>query len=332
MRQYTPENVTSLQPNQVFVFGSNAEGVHGKGAARLAKQKFGAKQGQAEGLQGQSYAVITKKNWRVEKSSTLQEIGKGLQDMLLFAKKHPEKEFLVTKLGSSLAGYTIDEIKGLFNKLATLIPNNVVLPVEYEVRDSQPQQMTLERQGTLPDEESNERPVPDNSERKPGEVGSVENPHKMMMNFADGTGGREMRPEFRGKSTLELIKTGDRTATSRDRTKSYNQQDIKVGDYIIFSNDKGDEVTVQATTEPYPVQRVDAETWSKLEGWTTKLYHDLVKKGYDQFQFKLLDSGTKSTPSGKAQLSLFDTITPDNVDKIINEGLGDGTFTEPCKK
>ena len=149
MMQYTPENVTSLQPNQVFVFGSNAEGVHGKGAALLAKQKFGAKQGQAEGLQGQSYAVITKKNWRVEKSSTLQEIGKGLQDMLLFAKNHPEKQFLVTKLGSSLAGYTVEEIKGLFQKLEKVIPDNVVLPKEYEVRDNQQttgtQQMTSEQ-------------------------------------------------------------------------------------------------------------------------------------------------------------------------------------------
>jgi hypothetical protein len=77
--QNTPENIQSLKPNQIFVFGSNAEGVHGKGAALLAKQKFGAKQKQAEGLQGQSYAVITKKNWRIEKSSTLAEIELGLK-------------------------------------------------------------------------------------------------------------------------------------------------------------------------------------------------------------------------------------------------------------
>jgi hypothetical protein len=134
--EYTPENIQSLKPNEVFVFGSNAEGIHGKGAALLAKNKFGAKQGQSEGLQGQSYAVITKKNWRVEKSSTLQEIGKGLQDMLLFAKENPSKKFLVTKLGSSLAGYSVNDIKGLFEKLKNIIPNNVVLPIEYEVRDN----------------------------------------------------------------------------------------------------------------------------------------------------------------------------------------------------
>jgi len=136
IREYTSENIQSLKPNEIFVFGSNAEGVHGKGAALLAKNKFGAKQGQSEGLQGQSYAVITKKNWRVEKSSTLQEIGKGLQDMLLFAKENPSKKFLVTKLGSSLAGYSVNDIKGLFEKLKNIIPNNVVLPIEYEVRDN----------------------------------------------------------------------------------------------------------------------------------------------------------------------------------------------------
>jgi len=134
-REYTPENITSLKPNEIFVFGSNAKGVHGKGAALLAKEKFGAIQGKAEGLQGQSYGVITKKDWRVEKSSTLQEIGKGIQDMLLFAKENPNKKFLVTKLGSSLAGYSVKEIKNLFEKLRNYIPNNVILPKEFEVRD-----------------------------------------------------------------------------------------------------------------------------------------------------------------------------------------------------
>ena len=52
--------IRSLQPNQIFVFGSNTQGRHGLGAAKIALQKFGAKYGQAEGIQGQSYAIITK--------------------------------------------------------------------------------------------------------------------------------------------------------------------------------------------------------------------------------------------------------------------------------
>ncbi len=132
--RYTPDKIYKLKPNEIFVFGSNAKGIHSKGGALTAKLYFGAIQGQSEGLQGHSYAVITKKDWRVLKSSTLNEIGKGLQDMILFARNNKDKTFLVTKLGSSLAGYTTDEIKGLFEKLKHLLPVNVILPKEYEVR------------------------------------------------------------------------------------------------------------------------------------------------------------------------------------------------------
>lgn len=134
-REYTPENINKLNDNEIFVFGSNAEGIHGKGAALTAKNKFGAKQGQAEGLQGNSYAVITKKNWRVEKSSTLNEISQGIERMLNFASSDPYRKYYVTKLGSSLAGYTVEEIKGIFNQFKNSIPDNVILPKEYEVRE-----------------------------------------------------------------------------------------------------------------------------------------------------------------------------------------------------
>lgn len=133
-REYTPDEVLSLPSNGIFVFGSNAEGIHKKGAALVALNNFGAILGQAEGLMNNSYGIITKKNWRVEKSSTLQEIGKGVQTMLLFAKDNQQLKFYVTKIGSSLAGYTIREIKSLFEKLKHIIPDNVILPREYEVR------------------------------------------------------------------------------------------------------------------------------------------------------------------------------------------------------
>lgn len=143
-RKFTPENVTSLKSNQVFVFGSN-EGsskggpqTHGRGAALLARQKFGAKQGQSEGIQGKSYAIVTKKYWDKEKSSSLKEIQGGIEKFLVYAYRNKDKEFLVTKLGSSLAGYSVSQIKGLFNNLNNImpIPENVILPKEYEVRDN----------------------------------------------------------------------------------------------------------------------------------------------------------------------------------------------------
>ena len=58
-REYTPEQITELKPNEVFVFGSNLAGAHGGGAARMAYRHFGAVWGQGVGLQGQSYGIPT---------------------------------------------------------------------------------------------------------------------------------------------------------------------------------------------------------------------------------------------------------------------------------
>jgi predicted NAD-dependent protein-ADP-ribosyltransferase YbiA (DUF1768 family)/alkylated DNA repair dioxygenase AlkB len=136
-REYTPENITSLKENEVFVFGSNIEGRHGKGAALTAKNKFGAKYGQAEGLQGQSYAIITKDLNKGERSISLDRIHEQLSEFVGYAEKNPNITFYVTKLGSSLAGYTELEIKKLFKDINNeeIIPNNVILPKEYEVRN-----------------------------------------------------------------------------------------------------------------------------------------------------------------------------------------------------
>ncbi len=136
MREYTPENISILKPNEVFVFGSNSEGKHGKGAALTAKRLFGAKQGQSEGLMGHSYAIITKKRYWEEKSSTLEEIEEGVLNFIYFAQKNQDLKFLVTKLGSAMAGYTVDEMKDIWisaNKKSP-VSDNVILPKEYDWR------------------------------------------------------------------------------------------------------------------------------------------------------------------------------------------------------
>ena len=38
----TPDYITRLEPNEIFVFGSNLAGFHGGGAARIAYEHFGA--------------------------------------------------------------------------------------------------------------------------------------------------------------------------------------------------------------------------------------------------------------------------------------------------
>jgi len=129
INRQTPDNITSLKEGEVVVVGTNEEGRHGKGAALFAKLYAGAIQGQARGLMGQTYGIVTKKNWRVEKSSTLEEIQGEVNTFIEFAYNHPELIFKVTKLGCSLAGYTVQEIAPLFRRALHI--KNIHLPAEF---------------------------------------------------------------------------------------------------------------------------------------------------------------------------------------------------------
>jgi hypothetical protein len=121
----TPEKITSLKPNEIFVFGSNLAGRHGAGAALLAVRQFGAKHGVGEGITGHCYALPTKD----ENIQTLplREIACYVVEFLNYAASHPDLTFLVTKIGCGLAGYSFNEIAPMFRNA----PKNVVLPVEF---------------------------------------------------------------------------------------------------------------------------------------------------------------------------------------------------------
>ncbi len=125
----TPDQITSLLPHQVFVFGSNRAGRHGRGAAHLALRKFGARPGQGTGLMGQSYGIATKGH-RMEVLS-LAEIAVQVDRFLRFAASHPELEFLMTKIGCGLARNSTRDIRdACFAGRA--IPANVALPAEFQ--------------------------------------------------------------------------------------------------------------------------------------------------------------------------------------------------------
>ena len=117
-----PDNITSLQPNQIFVFGSNLEGAHGGGAARAAYNHFGAIWGQGIGLQGQSYAIPTMQG-------PVSSIKPYVDEFIDFARKHPEHEFLVTRIGCGIAGFSDADIAPLFKDAVTL--DNVRLPKSF---------------------------------------------------------------------------------------------------------------------------------------------------------------------------------------------------------
>lgn len=125
MKKITPNKITKLEPNQIFVFGSNLAGRHGRGAALDALRKFGAKNGQGLGLMGQSYGIATKTG--TLKVMSLRQIETQIERFVKFAKDNPELEFLVTPIGCGLAGYKSKEIAPLFKE----VPNNVSLPESF---------------------------------------------------------------------------------------------------------------------------------------------------------------------------------------------------------
>lgn len=122
----TPETVTTLSYNELFVFGSNLSGRHGDGAAKIA-MKFGAMYGNGNGLQGKTYAIPTKS--KEIKTLSLTEIEQHVKQFILFAEENPNKKFLVTAIGCGLAGYVAEDIAPFFKR--TIILENVCLPFTF---------------------------------------------------------------------------------------------------------------------------------------------------------------------------------------------------------
>ena len=118
----TPDNIRSLGKNEIFVFGSNLQGAHGGGAARIALEKFGAIMGQGVGLQGQSYAIPTMQGG-------VKTILPYVEEFIAFAKQHPEMTFLVTRIGCGIAGFTPAEIAPLFSSAVEV--ENIHLPLDF---------------------------------------------------------------------------------------------------------------------------------------------------------------------------------------------------------
>ena len=126
-RRFTPERITELAENEIFVFGSNLAGAHGGGAARLAYRKFGAVWGEGVGLHGRTYAIPTMQGG-------VQTIKPYVDEFIRFAKEHPSLTFLVTRIGCGIAGFQDRDIAPLFK--AAINVDNIILPkgfVEYIV-------------------------------------------------------------------------------------------------------------------------------------------------------------------------------------------------------
>ena len=123
---FTPDYIDRLLSKQIFVFGSNALGYHTGGASGTARKKFGAVWGQAEGLQGQSYAIPVDFGKDVRKDN---EVKAAVDRFIAFAKEHGELFFLVTRVGCGTAGYHDDEMAQFFKDALEL--KNVSLPKSF---------------------------------------------------------------------------------------------------------------------------------------------------------------------------------------------------------
>lgn len=119
---YTPENITTLGEDEVFVFGSNLAGIHAGGAAKVARERFGAVMGQGVGLQGQSYAIPTMQGG-------VETIKPYVDEFIELAREWDQTTFYVTRIGCGIAGFKDEEIAPLFAEALKLY--NVRLPESF---------------------------------------------------------------------------------------------------------------------------------------------------------------------------------------------------------
>lgn len=120
--KYTPDNITHLDRDEMFVFGSNLAGHHGGGAARTAMEKFGAVWGQGVGPQGQSYAIPTMQGG-------VETIKPYVDEFIELAREWDQTTFYVTRIGCGIAGFKDEEIAPLFAEALPLY--NVRLPKSF---------------------------------------------------------------------------------------------------------------------------------------------------------------------------------------------------------
>lgn len=118
-KKLTPDRVIKLSYCEVFVFGSNVEGLHMGGAAQMAYEKFGAIWGQGVGAQGQSYAIPTMHGGLID-------IQPYVDEFIEYARFHPNNRFLLTRIGCGVAGFKDKDMAKLFAKTLELV--NVSIP------------------------------------------------------------------------------------------------------------------------------------------------------------------------------------------------------------
>lgn len=134
--KYTPEHITSLKENEIFVFSSNLLGKHIGGTARIAKEKFGAQEGVSEGITGQCYAIPTLDEdfSRVSLLDLTVSMTLFLQHVKLYKDRYT---YYLTKIGRSIVGWSVYDIREVFQTCLKrifngVVPENLYIPKEFD--------------------------------------------------------------------------------------------------------------------------------------------------------------------------------------------------------
>jgi hypothetical protein len=130
---YTPEIVHDLEPHQVILFGSNLSGRHGAGLARVCMERWGAKLGVAMGPTGRCYAIATV-DLQSPEPMTTSFVTQQFRIFLAYAARRPQQEFLVTKIGTGLAGFSMEQMKTMAYILSADATPNVIFPEGWDAR------------------------------------------------------------------------------------------------------------------------------------------------------------------------------------------------------
>ena len=111
----------------IFVFGSNLAGVHGAGAAKYAREVYGAEMGVGVGRTGDAYAIPTKDE--NIKNVSKEFIEPHIDDFFDYARQNQDCLFLLTPIGCGLAGHSIAWLTKYLGKRK--MPRNVVLTASW---------------------------------------------------------------------------------------------------------------------------------------------------------------------------------------------------------
>lgn len=134
MRETYTGLIKSLHNNEIFVFGSNTQGLHGAGAAKWAEINAGAIYGQAMGLQGQSYAIVTKDLTKSKHPSvSKKDIVAQIRVLYILAKYMPKYQFMIGYAGKGplLSGYTNEEMAQMFSLNGAIRPDNIIFEHDF---------------------------------------------------------------------------------------------------------------------------------------------------------------------------------------------------------